>query len=263
MAEMDNTDAQDANIREFKDRVPPEGWQTRWRGHWSPDGDKILTPSGTRVHIWRRNGSLLNSLDANAYWPSALWNPLGSGFLSYGNPNVRLWDANAKLIQDNFTHLEAPEEIGSRTNCGSWRHAGDLVVLGGDTAAIVFPTLGIPETTLQGHYGGITDCGWSSDDELVVTASEDGTARVWRYTGKHFRTLDPHIGAVECVRWAPKQMKLLTCDSERGRIFDLGRSVLPNREVDFYRRVTFDPSGRLVLVVWKGEGYIWNSLITT
>ncbi|KAJ8598213.1 hypothetical protein CTAYLR_005513 [Chrysophaeum taylorii] len=54
---------------------------------------------------------------------------------------------------------------------------------------------------LEGHLGRCFDC--EVLGSLAITASEDGTAKVWEVSGKCVRTLEGHADEVLRVAWAP------------------------------------------------------------
>jgi len=67
-------------------------------------------------------------------------------------------------------------------------------------------------------------CAWAPDGSTVVTASLDGTARVWSAGDwSCLRILTGHIGTVVACAWAPDGSALLTA-SEHGtaRVWSAG-----------------------------------------
>src|SRR5271170_3099226 len=61
------------------------------------------------------------------------------------------------------------------------------------------------ETTLAGHRGPIRSASFSPDGTHVITASEDGTARVWDLRGKQptFLALEGHQKQVNSATFSP------------------------------------------------------------
>ncbi len=60
------------------------------------------------------------------------------------------------------------------------------------------------QTTLEEHTGYVLDCAFSPDCKRVVTASADGTARVWdAEMGALQTTLEGHTGRVTSYTFSP------------------------------------------------------------
>lgn len=68
-----------------------------------------------------------------------------------------------------------------------------------DGSLVICQVIPSPATTiykLEGHQSGIMDMQWSITNDLIVTASLDGTARVWQVTkGNCMRVLKDTCGA--------------------------------------------------------------------
>ncbi len=56
---------------------------------------------------------------------------------------------------------------------------------------------------LSGHTDIVTGVDWSPDGKRLVSASNDGTARIWDLTGKSLAILAGHQGAVTRALWSP------------------------------------------------------------
>lgn len=113
-----------------------------------------------------------------------------------------------------------------------------------------------PELTLRGHSQEITGVAVSNDPSrpLIVSSSEDGTARVWsRGTQNELRIL-PHpapVKAVACnLPGTPGHLCLTGCGDGTARIYDLNESTEhPKLELKGEHRgaincVTFSPDGK-------------------
>lgn len=107
-----------------------------------------------------------------------------------------------------------------------------------------------PSSRIVGkHNHGVFAVVWSPDGDLLATASEDLSVRVWSAAGGLVATL-PHPGDVETVSWCPSGRYVATgCDDGRLRLWKTATWTLDETfmEADAsVRRVGFSPSGRVL-----------------
>ncbi|WP_043413725.1 WD40 repeat domain-containing protein, partial [Archangium violaceum] len=69
---------------------------------------------------------------------------------------------------------------------------------------------------LRGHVAEVRSAAFSPDGQRVLTASEDGTARVWNGLGEPV-VLAGHEGAVTCAAFSADGHRVLTA-SEDGAV---------------------------------------------
>jgi WD40 repeat protein len=56
---------------------------------------------------------------------------------------------------------------------------------------------------------------WDKDGQRILTASYDGTARVWDAgTGSELTILSGHTGRVECAAWSPDGQRIVTASGD-------------------------------------------------
>ncbi|MET8090775.1 AAA family ATPase [Micromonospora sp. NPDC005220] len=103
------------------------------------------------------------------------------------------------------------------------------------------------EAVLAGHTDAVRGVAWSPDGTHLVTASRDGTARIWHAdTGTVVRVLSGHTGMVDAVDWSPDATRLATASRDGTvRVWDAATAatvaVLPCADVA--RGVTWSPDG--------------------
>ncbi|PSL54586.1 WD domain G-beta repeat uncharacterized protein [Saccharothrix carnea] len=74
---------------------------------------------------------------------------------------------------------------------------------------------------LTGHDLPVRDVAFSPDGRRVVTASSDGTARIWSTSGEHLSTLVGHMSSVGSVSYSPGGTRIATTsDDGTARIWD-------------------------------------------
>jgi WD40 repeat protein len=161
---------------------PPDGTSTVLRGHtdevwhaaWSPDGQRIVTASRDKTaRVWHVDGrgkgvSLKGHEDAVDF---AAWSPDGQRIVTASrDKTARVWNADG-----------TPRVVG----------------VGKQRSPLV----------LRGHEDVVWSATWSRDGRRIVTASRDGTARVW--TTEKAIVLSGHEHGVHFAAWDPRGNRVL------------------------------------------------------
>ncbi len=91
---------------------------------------------------------------------------------------------------------------------------------------------------------------WSPDGDLVASAHDDGSVRIWEVTsGRPIRVMLEHEGKVNGVSWSPSGRKLASAsDDGTVRLWDVatGRELLVARRRDRVRAVAWSPDGSFI-----------------
>ncbi|MBG1271501.1 tetratricopeptide repeat protein [Nostoc sp. WHI] len=145
---------------------------------FSPNSKLIVTASGEDARIWDTSGKQLAILQGHqGSVIGASFSPDGKRIITRTNDNTAyIWDTSGKLIGKTNEDLETfnPDEkliIAESKNDND----GNTRILNSSGKLIA---------ELRGHQGKINTAYLSRDGKLIVTGSEDGTARVWDINGK-------------------------------------------------------------------------------
>jgi len=116
--------------------------------------------------------------------------------------------------------------------CCAWSLDGThlaCVLDDGDTVSVWDVHEGVPfvVASLVGHSpdggDGATWCAWSSDSELLATASWDQTVRVWDVaTWSQVARLEGHHGIVTWCAWSPDGTRFASSSQSTVRLWDVG-----------------------------------------
>ncbi|MEV4092294.1 nSTAND1 domain-containing NTPase [Streptosporangium saharense] len=119
---------------------------------------------------------------------------------------------------------------------------------------------------LKGHTDAVRNLAWSPDGTRVVTASRDGTSRIWdAVTGRALAVLSGHEGMVEMASWSPDSTRVATASRDQTiRLWDAA-SGKPIKALtgasDVVRGVAWSPDGAhvagtsrdLVVRIWAAD----------
>ena len=121
------------------------------------------------------------------------------------------------------------------------------------------------ETTLAGHSGSVTDAAFSSDGRRIITASDDGTARVWDLSGQHpvASVLDGHAFQVRAAVFSADGSHVVTSHADGTlRIWDLSRPLFPvvlSHNIGWVFDAWLSADGRYELSDnGKGTAWLWD-----
>ena len=124
----------------------------------------------------------------------------------------------------------------------------------------------LPEAQiLGGHSSWVTAVAWSPDSHHILTASMDGTARIWdATTGTNTLTLTvAHKDRITSVAWSPDSTHILTASMDgTARIWDAttGTNTLTLTHTDPVTAVAWSPDGHHILTASRDRTTrIWDA----
>jgi WD40 repeat protein len=186
---------------------------------WSPDGQRIATAGddGT-ARVWNASSgeALLSLIGHTGEVRDVAWSPDGKWIATAGaDGRARVWDATTGMAVFTLPGLMRDLQSVFWSPDGAW-----LGTSGG--AFIRLWTLPQLELQLVGHSGDVLDARWSPDGTRIVTAGDDGTARVWNTTtGEPLLVFSKHGQTLHCASWSPSGDRVVTTGADgTARIWD-------------------------------------------
>lgn len=167
-----------------------------WSAACTPDGLHVLTVGGNESRLWDAGTAALEmSFRPHGIVASARFSPQGDRIVTASWDNsARIWDAKTG-------------------------HA--LVKLMAASTASDAPAAALD----AGHAGFVNSAVFSPNGQIVLTASDDETAKLWKiedHTASVVKTLVGHQGRVRSAEFSPNGKQAVTASDDRTiRIWDL------------------------------------------
>src|SRR5262249_31701255 len=117
--------------------------------------------------------------------------------------------------------------------------------------------------SLKGHTDVVTNVAFNSDGTKLVSASFDGTMRVWNAsTGREALTLNGHTSRVDSVAFSPDGRRLASTSMDRTvTVWDTasGQEVLTLKHTDRVSDVAFSPDGQRLAAGGGKTVKVWDA----
>ena len=272
--------------------------------HFSPDGRKLITSSGDHSSkLWDLStGMLLSNLSGHTTWVnSELFSPDGNYILTSNSDNVfRLWDTKTSslrtVIKGNSNYLLSavfnPNGLSLVTS--SLNKSSKKILLNqftdsakiwceeeSDSISKIFEVpSGNLRAELRGHNSCITSAEFSSNGEKILTASADGTIRIWNANnGKQLSIVNDFGTSVSLARYSPDCNSIITItDLQNMEIYDnitferikWGNTNIynaTNGELEYTLKsfgenaydALFSPNGKIIVTAARDSILFWDA----
>ncbi len=203
---------------------------------FSPDGRLLACGSYDRqVRVFELQDGHLTLMRVfsghESHVNSVAWSPNGRWIASAagsGEPMVRIWDyENGKI----YAQLEQP---GQSSNCVCWSPDSKRIAVANEKTVQIWNVESrTQQAECSGHEGGVFSVTWHPTEDIIASASSDGTVRLWNLDGSVRTQLDAHKNVVNCVQWSPDgtwlasgsqdmSVRLWSPDGEPGPVFKNG-----------------------------------------
>jgi len=197
---------------------------------WSVEDQIASVGGGTEVHLldietgkWRVLPGTSSESESPANWLAVCFSPNGSQLAAVsmsprGQP-VTVWDLNSDAEPTTLPALMGVADV-------EWSHDGSRLATTsyvGRAVEIWDAAAGERVRRLSGHSEGVGGCSWSHDDRQVVSASRDGTVRIWKMDGEVAAPeFAGHQGLVSELAWSPGSRYFATAGYDGSvRIWDV------------------------------------------
>lgn len=232
------------------------------RMHYSPDGKVLVTRAGKELSLWDavsgkpigQPGIQPQPILATAFSPDSQILATGLGVLNppdgKGSPEIRLWKLatgeplGRPIAYPGYQPFHHPSLACSPD--------GRLLLTGGDLQTVLWETDTAKPLRVWPKDAQIVSAAFSPDGKLVLTASRDRTARLWRTAdGRPAGLPMQHADGIPAAAFSPDGRLIATASADRTlRLWDTATTLpvgLPLVHPVPVVAVTFTPDSRFVI----------------
>jgi WD40 repeat protein len=233
---------------------------------FSPDGKRIVSTSSfdNTIRIWdAETGTELNKLGYSSVC-SAIFSPDGRSVASIASwdKTIRLWDTESGTMLQTLEHTGWVRSMAFSPD-GKYlvSSAGNL-----DENVIAIWDVKMGEgkilKTFSGYKKDINSVSYSPDGKCIVSASEDGTIRIWdAISGKELKVIEAYERGVRSATFSPDGKTILSiCPDINIWDVETGEKLETFEESAGAWTVEFSPNGKYVVStsLYSGQISLWD-----
>ncbi|HEY9649913.1 MAG TPA: hypothetical protein V6C95_04570, partial [Coleofasciculaceae cyanobacterium] len=124
---------------------------------------------------------------------------------------------------------------------------------------------------LEGHTGWVSSVDFSSDGKTIITASEDGTIKIWKADGTFIKDIGHHQAGVYSVSFSPNGKLIASASKDKTVKLWNSQGVLLKTlkgHRDRVRSLSFSPDSKLLATgsedktvkLWSADGFLLKTL---
>ncbi len=244
-----------------------------WSAEFSPNGERILTASadGT-AKVWGKQGQLLHTLEGHQDWvTSAEFSSDGERIVTASRDSTaKVWNKQGQLLHTLEEHQDAVYSAefspdGERIVTASrnspakvWDKQGQLLHTLEEHQDEFFSA----EFSPDGERDEVFSAEFSPDGERIVTASGDGTAKVWDKQGQLLHTLEGHQRLVRSAEFSLDGERIVTASADgTAKVWDkqgqLIYSLSGHQDAVYSAEFSLDGE-RIITASFEGPAKVWD-----
>jgi WD40 repeat protein len=234
------------------------------RAAFSPDGGRVVVRGLDPPVAWildARTGHVLHRLDGpEASLNGIAWSPDGTR-IAAGSDDTYAYVWNAATGRLAIPRIQESNAVGAV----AWSPDGSDLATAAGNVVHVWDAHGQQVAGLVGHSDVVNDVEFRKGvGQVLVTASNDGTARLWDYaTGIEttLRTLLGHRSVVDNAVFSPDGRSVLTGSADgTARIWNVSTGIELWGHVSWVLDAAFSHDGKRVLTGGRDlELYLWDA----
>lgn len=229
-----------------------------WSASFSADGKQIVTASNNGIaQVWDlekiQQVKQIDSLKGHkGTITSASYSPDGRYIVTAStDKTVRVWLRRQNLLEKDLDKVDVL----------SFSPNGNFSVTTSNKTVWLCELKGGQNISLKGHQGKVNSASFSPDGQLVVTASDDKTARIWDLQNHNHITLLGHDSRANIACFSPNGQLVVTGSDDRtARVWDLmGRQIATYSHSENVVSATFSSDGKYILTITsETKTFVWE-----
>jgi len=239
------------SLAQFHGQKPP-----MFNANFSPDGKTVITTGydGT-IRLWRTNGDLIEQrFPHQAAVADARFSPDGNQIVTSSD------DGQTKIFSKDGKQLASIIKPGTARNL-AYNQQGTLIASVSDSGILhlIHPSGKLQKdiSTGQGRINSVT---FSPNGSEILTASIDGTVKIWNLQGKLITNFKAStVGWVNSAKFDPKANIVATAsDDGTLRLWQPNGKLLKSISLGSEKltSLSFSPEGNEIAVV-SNKGNVW------